>query len=105
VAFQIRDDQQVTLTASALDDEGNPAAATIAFSSSDETVAAVTDNGDGTALLVASPGEGGLGTATVTATVTDLSGDAVITGTFDVEVVAGDAVTVNITPGAPEPKA
>lgn len=105
VAFQLRDSEQVTLTVEALDSEGNPAAATTTWSSSDETIVAVTDNGDGSALVVASPGAGGLGSATVTADVTDTSDGDVHTGTFDVEVVAGDAVTVNIVAGTPEPKA
>jgi hypothetical protein len=65
---------------------------------------AVIDNGDGSATAVASPGAGGLGTATVTATVSQPNGDT-ITGTLDIEVVAGDAVTINLVPGAPEPKA
>ncbi|MGV0985009.1 MAG: hypothetical protein ACOYB2_10670 [Limnohabitans sp.] len=105
VAFQIRDDQQVSLAVEALDAEGNPASATIAFTSSDETVVAVTDNGDGTALAVASPGAGGLGTATITATATDNSDGDVHLGTFDIEVVAGDVVIVNVVAGTPEAKA
>jgi hypothetical protein len=104
VAFQLRDFEQVVLEIDAVDAEGNPAAATATFSSSDDTVVEVRDNGDGTALAIASPGEGGLGTATVTAMVTQSSGDT-ITGTLDIEVVAGDAVTVNLVAGTPEPKA
>jgi hypothetical protein len=40
----------------------------------------------------------------VTATVTDTSDQDTHTGTWEVEVVAGDAVTVNITPGEVMPK-
>lgn len=105
MAFQLRDSEQVTLTVEALDSEDNPAAASVAWSSSDESIVSVTDNGDGSALVVASPGAGGLGAATVTADVTDNSDGDIHTGTFEVEVVAGDAVTVNITAGTPEPKA
>ena len=104
VAFQLRDDQQVSLAAVALDSEDNPAAATVAWASSDDTIVAVADTGNGTALAVASPGAAGLGAAAITATVTDLSDGDQLVGTFDVEVVAGDAVTVNITAGTPEPK-
>jgi len=104
VAFQLHDSEQVTLSVEALDSEGNAAAATTAWSSSDDTIVAVTDNGDGTALAVASPGAAGLGTATITASVTDTSDGDVHDGTFDIEVVAGDAVTVNITAGTPEAK-
>jgi hypothetical protein len=104
VAFQLRDSEQVTLTVEALDSEGNTASASTTWTGSDDTIVAVTDNGDGSALIVASPGAGGLGSATVTATVTDTSDGDQHTGTFDVEVVAGDAVTVNILAGTPEEK-
>jgi hypothetical protein len=105
VAFQLRDSQQVSISVEALDSEGNPAAVTVAFGpSTDETVVAVTDNGDGTALVVASPGAGGLGNASVPVTVTDKSDGDVISSTFDVEVIAGDAVAVNVLPGTPEDK-
>ena len=105
MAFQLRDSEQVTLSVEALDSEGNPAAATTTWASSDDTIVAVSDNGDGTALAVASPGAAGLGTATITASVADASDGDIHDGTFDVEVVAGDVVTVNITAGTPEPKA
>ena len=104
VAFQLRDDQQVELSVEALDAEGNPASVTTVFSSSDASIVAVTDRGDGTAMAVASPGAAGLGMATITAEVTDKSDGDVHTGTFDIEVVAGDAVTVNILAGEPAPK-
>ena len=104
VAFQLRDSEQVSLSVEALDSEGNPAAVTTTWASSDDTIVAVTDNGDGTAVAVASPGAGGLGTATITASVTDNSDGDVHVATLDVEVVAGDAVTFNVVAGAPEPK-
>lgn len=100
MAFQLRDSQQIQLSVEALDSEDNPAAVDIAWSSSDETIAAV----DQTGLVVASPGAAGLGTATITASATDRSDGDIHTGTFDVEVVAGDAVIVNVTPGTPEDK-
>ena len=104
MAFQIHDFEQVVISAQALDSEGNPADVAIAFKSSDETVIAVTDNGDGTALLVASPGAGGLGTSVITATVTNDDGTT-LEGSLEVEVVAGDAVIVNIVPGEVTPTA
>lgn len=100
MAFQLRDSQQVQLSAEALDSEGNPAAASTTWASSDEAVASV----DASGLVVASPGAAGLGTATITATVTDASDGDTHEGTFEVEVVAGDAVIVNITAGEPEEK-
>lgn len=105
MTFQLRDSDQVTLSVEALDSEGNKADADIAWSSSDDTIVAIDDHGDGTATAIASPGDAGLGTATVTVDVTDKSDGDVHTGTFDIEVVAGDAVTVNVSAGAPEPKA
>lgn len=99
MAFQLRDSQQVELKVEALDSEGNPAAVDIAWASSDETIVAVADHGDGTATAVASPGAAGLGTATVTVTATDRSDGDVHEGTFEIEVVAGDAVVVNVTAG------
>jgi hypothetical protein len=99
VAFQLRDDKQVELTVEALDAEDNPAAATTTFASSDESIVSLRDNGDGTAIAIASPGAAGLGTATVTATVTQQSSGDTLEGTFDIEVVAGDAVTVNVVAG------
>lgn len=104
MAFQLRDSEQVTLEVEALDSEGNIAAATTTWATSDATIVDVVDNGDGTALVVASPGAGGLGTAVVTASVTDNSDGDVHEGTFEVEVVAGDVVTVNISAGVPETK-
>ena len=104
MAFQLHDDEQVTLTTEALDAEGNPAAASTVFTTSDESIVSLVDNGDGTAIATASPGAGGLGAATITAIVTDTSDGDQHVGTFDIEVVAGDAVTVNITAGTPEPK-
>lgn len=100
MAFQLRDNEEVNLTVEALDSEGNLADATTAWSSSDDTVASVDANG----LVTASPGAAGLGAATITATVTDNADGNTLTGTFDIEVVGSDAVTVNITPGAPTPK-
>jgi len=110
VTFQIRDDQQVTLSVEALDSEGNPAGVTTTWTESGAVddggnpVIQLTDNGDGSALVVASPSSGGLGFAMVTASVTDNSDGDVHTATFEIEVVAGDAVTFNVVAGAPEPK-
>lgn len=105
MAFQIHDFEQVTIKADQpLDSEGNPVDGAFAFASSDESVIGVTDNGDGSALCVASPGEGGLGTADVTATFTNAGDQTTIEGSVEFEVIAGDAVAVNISVGTPEAK-
>ena len=103
MAFKLHDFEQVQITVEALDVEGNPADVDISFFSSDPSVVEVQDNGDGSALLVASPGEGGLGTATITAVQTNEDGST-LEGALEVEVVAGDAVTINIIPGNIEAK-
>lgn len=104
MSLQIRDSEQVALSVEALDSEGNEAAATVAWSSSDDSIVSITDLGLGRVLAVASPGSAGLGTATITATVTDTSDGDTHVGTLEIEVVAGDAVTVNVLAGDPEPK-
>jgi uncharacterized protein YjdB len=103
MAFQLKDSQQLPLEVEALDAEGNAAAITVTFASSDESIVAITDNGDGSAMAVASPGAAGLGTATVTATATGTDGSS-LEGSLEIEVIAGDAVSINILPGTPEDK-
>lgn len=104
MAFQLRDSEQVVLSVEALDSEGNPANVNIGWSTSDDTIIAIQPNSNGTVTAIASPGAGGLGMARVTADATDVSDGDVHTGTFDIEVIAGDAVSVNIVPGTPETK-
>jgi hypothetical protein len=104
VALQLHDSEQVSVVVEALDAEGNEAAATTTWESSDDTVASVRDTGAGSATITASPGAGGLGNATIRAIVTDTSDGDTHVGTLEVEVVAGDAVTVNIIPGEVMPK-
>lgn len=101
MAFQLRDNEEVQLSAEALDSEGNPADVNTIWSTSDNSIAAVDANG----LVTASPGAAGLGAATITASVTDNSDGDTLTGTFDIEVIGSDAVAVNITAGTPTPKA
>lgn len=101
MAFMLQSGQQVELTASYQDRHGNPAEVeSQTWSSSDETVLTVTDNGDGTATAAAA---GSLGTAQIQLSADARFGDEVntITGILDVEVVASEAVTAVITPGEP----
>ena len=100
MAFTLLDSQKVSLSVTAADAAGNPdPSAKIAYAVDDATIAALTDNGDGTAEVVA----GTIGTATVTATATDADGNA-ITGTLAVTVTGGDATTLSIVPGTPVAK-
>ncbi len=105
--MELLNTDKVLLTATPRDAAGNVTAATIAFSTSDDTIVSLVDNGDGTAEAFS----GLVGTATVTATATDADG-AQVQGTLDVEVTdaggggggAEPTVTVDITAGTPEPK-
>jgi hypothetical protein len=93
--IQLTDSQQAELQVTGADKKGFPATATgFAFTSSDDTVAAVTQDATdpSKALLVA----GNPGTAQVIVT-----GDGSVSGTLDVVVVAGPAATIAITPGTP----
>jgi hypothetical protein len=104
VAFQLHDFEQVDLFAEALDLEGNPAGASYEWSSSDEGIVAIRDDGNGKATAIASPGAGGLGDAAVDVLVRDSNGNT-FTGRWEVEVIPGDVVAVNIVPGTPAAKA
>lgn len=102
MSFTLQDGFETDLSATFADAEGNPASVEGAsWSSSDEAVVEITDNGDGTAVAVgASPG-----TAVIS-----LSADArfgpetvLIDATLDIEVVAGEASTATIVPSEPRP--
>lgn len=81
---------------------GNAAAVqSVVFSSSNEAVLAVVDNGDGTAKASA-VGPAGSAQLIVTADADLGEGVKNITGTLDVEVVAGDAAIIVIEAGAPQ---
>jgi len=96
----LKDTQQCLLSISEEDARGNPVEVKpdeLTWLSSDETVATVTDNGDGTALVVAA---GALGLAQVQVQDSETDGTN-IAGTLDVQVGPGPVTKVNITPGTP----
>lgn len=99
--MQLQDDQQVTLSVSATDAAGNPVvdAGTLSFSVDDDSILTLTDNGDGTALVVTT---GTLGTATVTVSDDeDADGNADFQGSLAIDVVTGTVTEITITPGEP----
>lgn len=104
MAFILKDGQKVRLRLVAQDSEGNPAnfQGDPLWVSSDPALVEILPEGV-EAVAVTVPGPG-LGTATITATVDADLGEGVteITGTLDIEVVAGDAAVVNLEPGTPE---
>jgi hypothetical protein len=102
--MELQNTDKVLLTAVAKDAQGNVTVATLAFTSSDDTIVSLVDNGDGTAEAFS----GLEGTATITATATDPDGKTV-DGTLDITVVAvvvppPPTETVEVTAGTPEPK-
>jgi hypothetical protein len=94
-----KDDLGVTFT----DAKGNPALVdgAPAWSVSDPTILSVTPTADGMGATIAALGPLGSCQVSVTADA-DMGGDVkALVGTLDVSVVAGAAVSANISAGAP----
>lgn len=95
------DNQQVVLSVTGVDDQGQPTEdlGTLSASSSDESVVTVTDNGDNTFTAVTT---GALGSATVTIA-TDVDGDALpdFNGSIAFDVFPGTVAALNVTAGEP----
>src|SRR5215472_9703611 len=107
MAYNLPDGMQVAVEVAYVDADGNPASVDgpATWTSSDATIATVTATADYAATIAATKG-GTLGTAQITATAdADLgSGTTNLLTTFDVTVVAGQAVSGTITPtGAATP--
>jgi hypothetical protein len=87
-------DQQARLQASGVDADGNPVDLTgaISYACDNTAVLTLTDNGDGTALVVTT---GPTGSALVTATGTTSGGDVI--GSLAVDVVSGEVASIDIT--------
>jgi hypothetical protein len=102
-AMLLRDDQQVTLSVSPVDQAGNAvpvdSIGPITFSVDDNSVLTLTDNGDGTALVVTT---GTLGTAVITAA-NDHDDDGTIDyqGSLAFDVVNGEVAGISVTAGEP----
>ena len=101
--LQLTNTQQATLSISAVDRKGKKAPIdSIVFTSSDENVATVTaDPSDPSKALLKAVDSG---TAQVNVTADADLGDGVntLTGTLDIVVVAGQAVSLAIATGTPE---
>jgi hypothetical protein len=96
----LTDQQKAPLSVTGTDAKGQPAtlpAGSVVFATADPTVAAVTDNGDGTAVVTG----GNEGTAIVSATFTPGDGSAPVVGQLSVQIVGGAAVALSIVAGAP----
>lgn len=97
--MQLLDSQQVTIRVAGKDKAGNAADLTggaLTWTVSDDSVAALTDNGDGTALLVA----GDLGSVVVTVDYAGADGTD-FKGSLAVDVVGGPVTEVDVVADAP----
>lgn len=105
--FSLRDTQQVDASIGTVTDaRGNPTTVqNPAWSSSDPSILSVVVGDDPTTATFAAVGP--LGTATIVLTADADLGDGVVTieGTAEVEVVPGNATTVNIVLNAPTEQA
>lgn len=104
--LQLTDTQKVKVSVTPIDAKGAPAPVqSVTFVSSDETVASVSPdpNDPNGAIVVA----GFPGVAQIQVTADADLGDSVanITGTLDITVVGGQAVSLTITAGTPEQQA
>jgi hypothetical protein len=100
----LKDTQGVALKIQGVDRKGNPTGpegleGVPQWSESDNTVLNLTPSEDGMSCQVASTGK--IGTSQVTCSANPKGGTTPATGTLDVNVVAGDTVSINISADAP----
>ena len=102
----LKDTEKVSISIGIVDVKGNPAPVDglPAWTSSNEAVLALVVASDG--MSAVSTAVGSLGTSQVGVSAdADLgSGVTPIVGTLDIDVVASEAVAVNLVPGTPEPQ-
>ena len=104
--LKLQDDQKVSFSISIVDAKGNPAQVdgVPAWASSNEAILTVAPAADGMSAVATAVGPVGPSQISVTADADLGSGTKQIVGTQDVDVVAGEAVSVGITAGTPEPQ-
>ena len=95
VAFELPDNQQVLLTATATDADGQAVADPVTWSVDDPNIVGLAGATDDTVVAIS----GVPGTATVSAA--DAFG---LVATFEITVVPGPPVALTITAGVPEPE-
>jgi len=101
--MNLKADQKVSLAVSFKDRAGNvlspEAVGSLTFTSSDESLVTLTDNGDGTAVATTT---GALGEAVVTASNDfDEDGTSDFSGSLAISVVAGDVFEIALAAGTP----
>lgn len=99
-------EQQIPLAVAYADAAGNPAAVDGApvWASSDASVIAIVAAADGFSAVAVTTGKIGTAQISVRADADRGEGFRELIGTYDIEVVAGEAVVANISAGAPEAK-
>jgi len=99
----LTDSQKVTLAIAPVSKAGNPAVVeSSAWSSSDDTVLTVVAADDGMSAVATVTGVLGSAQVSVSADADMGEGVETLIGTLDVDVVAGQAVSLGISVGAPE---
>ena len=102
MAFSMTDSQKCTLTITAVDKKGNPAAlpaGAVSWLVDNTAVVALTPSADGSTCDAAAVGP--LGTATISVKVSDATGTTLAAGSIDCTITGGAATTITINPGAP----
>jgi hypothetical protein len=104
----LTDSQKVALALAPADAAGNPAPIDVStppvWSSSDDTVLTVTAAADGMSADAVTTGKLGTATISVSADADPSSATKTIAGTLDVQVLAGEAVSLGISAGNPTEK-
>jgi hypothetical protein len=103
--FTLADNQQVTCTITGTDSKGNPTplpTGSVVWSVDIPTVIAITPSADTLSCLLVAVGP--LGTANVSVSVNDPSGNSLASGQLAVTVVGSAPVTITVVPGAPVPQ-
>jgi hypothetical protein len=105
VSVQLQDNQEVDLTADVRSAAGNPAeAASLTWSSSDESVLTVQTGDDSSKVTVVTTGTIGVATVVVS---DDEDGDpstAEFLGSLSIEVVSGPVASISVSAGEPREK-
>ena len=103
LSIQLTDSQQCELSIKPVDKKGNPAKVDgkPVWSVDNTELLSVTPSADGLSCTLAAVGPLGSGTVSVKADADLGEGVSEVVGVANVEVVAGQAVTVNIESGAP----
>lgn len=106
MAYLLRNDQMLPVSIQPVDAWGNPAKidGIPAWSVSDVGLANVASAGDGLSAVVTTVGPLGVVQVQVSADADLGAGVRTITGTLDIQIESGEAVSLSIVPGTPEPR-